>query len=479
MTALAMLWTDIRILLVDTTKIWWKLLPKILAIYLLGWLGYEIATELAIWAGRASSWLALLIFAFSFVSRLVAVVLILRLVGNALGLPKLIPEDEAEDDDREAGITRLLALTLLPFLGIYTAFGLVTKASDQMMIEDFFRSGGAFADHTIMGGLRLNGDDVPLSRWMFVLALIVGTYIVRRSIDIVHDRTGFRPLGLVVTFIEAFFVLITITAGVDIFNQIKFWVTDRQFMAWIRTGADTVSSAFVALGIDMPAIFTTVTDFIGQVVWPVIVAGLSEPIFWLAIAALVYGSSVISVAELWRKGKPLASRVRVARRVLERAAREQQSVEDAAAKKRRAVAVEVKEAFFGDIDDKYMPTLNSLRLILRAGVIFLGAYVVVYAVQHVATTGFEWMLGQTVGGHDMSFWIVWLPGYNLLPELIFEPWRLCLLAVALRRCLQIFRLRAEADGNLRPEEGQPVTAEQAAAADLAAKGEPVPQRVGA
>jgi hypothetical protein len=45
MTALAMLWTDIRILLVDTTRIWWKLLPKLLAIYLLGWLGFHLVRQ--------------------------------------------------------------------------------------------------------------------------------------------------------------------------------------------------------------------------------------------------------------------------------------------------------------------------------------------------------------------------------------------------------------------------------------------------
>src|SRR5690348_12541424 len=141
MTPLAMLWTDIRILLVDTTRIWWKLLPKILAIYVLGWLGFQVAMKLAIIAGDLSPWLALLIFSFSFVSRLAAVVLILRMVGNALGVRRLIPEDEYEHDDRDPSVTRLLAITLLPFLGIYTAFGLVTDASDQMLIESVFRAG--------------------------------------------------------------------------------------------------------------------------------------------------------------------------------------------------------------------------------------------------------------------------------------------------------------------------------------------------
>jgi hypothetical protein len=33
----------------------------------------------------------------------------------------------------------------------------------------------------------------------------------------------------------------------------------------------------------------------------------------------------------------------------------------------RLAATQVKEAFFGDIDDKYLPAFHSLRLVLRAG----------------------------------------------------------------------------------------------------------------
>ncbi|SDS72280.1 hypothetical protein [Microlunatus soli] len=462
MTPLAMVWTDIRILVLDTTRIWWRMLPKIVAIFLFGWLGYQLALKLAIPAGHINPWLGLLIFAFSFVSKLAAVVLILRLVGNALGVRRLIPRQELEEDDRDTSVTGLLAMTLLPFLGIYTAYGLVTKASDQMIIEDWFRSGGAFAEDTIIGGLRLNGDDVPVSRYIVVLSIIVGAYLVRRLVDALQERTGWRPLGIVGTFIESFFVLVTITAGVDIMSQIKFWVADRAIFGWLETFKNVVADAVAALGINLPAVLSAVWSFITEHAWPVITSGLAEPIFWLAIAALIYGSSVISIGELWRAGKPLASRVRVARRVLERAAR--QTEEDRAARAGKAVMSQVKEAFLGDIDDKYLPTLHSLRLILRAGFSFLGAYVVVYGAQKIATSAFDWLLANTIGGHQFTFWLVWLPSYNLVIDLIFEPWRLCLLAAALRRCLIIFRTRAEVRGTLDADQHN--SAEQVAAEEL-------------
>ena len=34
--------TDLRILVVDTARVWWRLAPVILPIYLLGWLASEL-----------------------------------------------------------------------------------------------------------------------------------------------------------------------------------------------------------------------------------------------------------------------------------------------------------------------------------------------------------------------------------------------------------------------------------------------------
>ncbi len=55
MKALTMLWTDVRILVVDTGKLWWRLLPQLLGLYLLGWLGFQLALKLAL-HNRGCSW---------------------------------------------------------------------------------------------------------------------------------------------------------------------------------------------------------------------------------------------------------------------------------------------------------------------------------------------------------------------------------------------------------------------------------------
>ena len=62
-----MLWADLRILVVDTGRVWWRLLPQLLGVYLLGWLGAQLSLRLAVMLGDISAWLALASSRFNFV----------------------------------------------------------------------------------------------------------------------------------------------------------------------------------------------------------------------------------------------------------------------------------------------------------------------------------------------------------------------------------------------------------------------------
>ena len=59
--------TDLRVLVTDTGRVSWRLLPLLLSIYLLGWLGAELTLRFAVILGDISPWLTLILFAFSFV----------------------------------------------------------------------------------------------------------------------------------------------------------------------------------------------------------------------------------------------------------------------------------------------------------------------------------------------------------------------------------------------------------------------------
>ena len=120
------------------------------------------------------------------------------------------------------------------------------------------------------------------------------------------------------------------------------------------------------------------------------------------------------------------------------------------------MAKEAQEIFLGDLDDKYLPTFHSIRLILRAGLVFLGSFVLVYALLQTVRNFASAALYRALGGHTIDFWIVWDPWIDLADVLPFEPLRLCLLAVAFRRCLELFEQRTRSTQPAVAAPGAPV-----------------------
>ena len=427
---------DLRALAVGTARVWWRLLPQLLSLYLLGWLGSQLALRLAVLAGDLSPWLALVLFALNFVSLLVALVLILRLVGLELGIWSMIPAEESVGDGRDQSVSQLLAVTLLPFVGLYAAFGQVNQAAEQLTTEQFVRYGIGDTP-SVLGVLQDASTQHP---WR-LLAGLAGIYVLRRAVDLLHQRTGVRPLGLVVAFIESVFILVVVLGGIRLLQLALIWLRDRAVVGWLGDVGDALTALLARLHLHLPDLLAAVWGFLSAQVWPVLTEVVSQPVIWLAVAALVYGSQVLSLADVWRRGQTLAGRVPGAgtfarhrdKRAVRRLGPPPQGL--------RRVVEEAREAFFGDIDDKYLPTFHSLRLVLRAGVVFLGAFVLVYAVVAALTSYGEQLLHRLTGGHTVDFWLVWGPWLDLAQTLPFEPLRLCLLAVAFRRCLELFQQR--------------------------------------
>ena len=433
-----MIWADLRILVLDTGRVWWRLLPQLLTVYLLGWLGSELAQRLAIQAGERNSWAGLAIFSFSFLAQLVAIIVMLQLVGRELGVRQLIPEAELIEDDRDGSLTRLVSITLLPFLGIYAVFGDVSERAAQLAYEQLFRNGVLSDAPSILGTLNQAAVDHP---W-WLLAGLVAIYLVRRGLDMLHERTGIRAFGLAVALVEAFFMLVVIMGGVRIWQQARLWLADRAITGWLDSLWQTVLEALSVISIHLPEIVTKLVGFVTAEVVPLLLEALVQPVIWLAVAALVFGTQVLSLAELWRKGEPYLSKVPGS------------TVFASHAERRRAkgklpppagvgrAASELKEAFLGDIDDKYLPTFHSLRLVLRAGVVFLGAYVAAYSAIAMASNGLEMLINHLFAGRPIAFWYAYGTSLGLIPEVLFEPLRICLLAVAFRRCLELFWARS-------------------------------------
>jgi hypothetical protein len=427
--------TDVVILVRDTVTVFVRLFPQIMAVWLLGWLGDALAVRVAAIVGDRSGWAALVVFSSSFLFTLVAIVLILRLCGEELGIRALIPKEEAvEDDGRDRSLNRLVAVTLLPFLGLYSAFGLVDDKAGQLANEMQFRNG--IAAPSVLTSVR--GLAEQHTWWM--VGLLVGLYLLRRLVDQLHERTRIGLLGILTAVVESFFILVVIFGGFLLLKRPGRWLADRQVAAWLDAAGRAVERALAALHLRLPELLHRLAGFLADPVWPMFWTVVSQPIIWLAVAALVYGSQVLSLADLWRRGQPAASRVVGASRFDRR--RDKRALRPATPPGVARVGSEVREAFLGDIDDKYLPTFHSIRLVLRAGATFLGAFVLVYTAVLVAQNLVQQLYLFLLGGHGINFWYRVNPFLDLVDALPWEPLRLCLLAVAFRRCLELFQQRS-------------------------------------
>lgn len=430
-------WRYLRVLTVDTVRMFVRLFPQLAALQLLGWLGYGLSLRVGASISYAHPWLALGVFSTGFVFVLGAMVLQLRLVGAELGIRRLLPDD-APADDRDEGIARLLALTLLPFLGIYAAFGFVQERAQELMISSLVQT-GVLTDKTLASQLfPRTAREIGI-----VVAVVAGAYVVRRILDLIHEATDLRFLGLLAAFVEAFFMLSLLLTGGHLITFLRDWLADRALRQWIDAWVDGLAAVLAVIKVNLPAIITALGEFFGERVIPFLLEVIGQPLAWLAVAALIYGSHVLSLADLWRKGtRPTDAAYTLA----DRAARGPRT---AGLSGGRRAWLEFQEIFLGDIDDKYVPTFQSLRLVLNAGVLFLAAFVLLHLVITRVSDVFSTLVSRAMGGHTVDFWYTWDVLIDIAKDLPFEPLRVCLLAVALRECLTFFRARAEAGSSRR------------------------------
>ncbi len=431
-------WTGhVGALLFGTLSTWLAVLPGLLTIVAITWTATRAITIAAAWLGPIQPWGSVALLSISFVVTLSGTVLALRMIGRHLGIGALVPGTA----DGDGSVSHQLAVTLLPFLGIYAVFGTVQKSAQNVVIEGFIITGDIFSN--VLGKL----DPRTVRDAWIVFGVGVATYVARRLVDLAYERTGWRLLGIGAALLEGFFMLTLILGGTRLISNLTGWLQDRMFMDWldaVHDGAAVVAGWF---RIDLPAVITWIWHWTVEVGWPKLLDVVAQPVLWLAVASLVYGSGVLTVADIWRRGEPptvvahtKARPARVVGRTLSGATR------------LRQVYLEVQEAFFGDVDDKYLPTWQSLRLIARTGATFLGAYVLVYGAANAFGSFLERTVRIAIGGNSFEFWTFAGPLVDLAVTLVSEPLRLALLGVAFHRTLvAVVDVATDAEGVVATE----------------------------
>ena len=420
-----------------TAQIWWRTLPATLSWLLAAWLLAEVALWGAAMLIRQNSWLALVVFSLGLVATVVATVAALHILGREwlarTGRPAPEPTAAGTPAAPSNRLTDLVAVTLLPLLGIYAAFDKVRQRAAELELVDIWLANPTLDDHLsdLLDPTR-NG-----SRLGIAVAVIVGAYLLRRSLELLGERSGRTLLGLVGAFFEAFFLLTLILVGGRVLELVRNWLAGRQVTAWVEGFLRGIAQLF-----GHPDFFARLWRFWSETAWPTLGVAVFEPLLWLAVAALVFGTGGLSVAELWRHRSDAPA---VERRRLRRL-RESGTV--------RRGWLEFQEAFLGDIDDRYVPTFQALRLVVRPGLLFLAGFLFGYGLLRLltdfaATGAYVWLIGERPAVY--AFAAQATSDVLMLP---LEALRLALLTVAFQVCLAWDRRRSAPEA-AAAEPGEP------------------------
>lgn len=430
MTLLQRFGTEFSGLASDGARAWIELLPQLLGLTLLGWSAYYgsvlLGAQLAVW----SPWLVIVALSLGVTLRLATLIVSLRLVAVHLGAPELLrrvnPQDYV-DDDRDQSLSRLLSITMLPFLALYASFGYVTSFVQDVVMTSTKSVG--------MAGLvtELNPIGSPVAV-VAVSGAIVALFVGRRAVDKIFQNRQNVFSGLLAVLLESAFLLLVALSGFRLLESAKLWFQDRALVQWFDTAVHQVSQL---VHINLPAVLAAIGNFLAETAWPVFWDVVSQPLAWLALTALVLGSRVLSLAQLWRTDAPSPGAGRAAKL----------RTRIAQAEGLRRVTLRAQEVFFSDLDDKYLPTWWAFKLVLRAGWIPLGVFVIVFNLLALAGDWVKVQVMRSLGGGSFTDSLLYAPLVGLIPDVAVLSVQLALLGAAFVR---ILHRSMGADPQVRP-----------------------------
>ncbi len=404
-----------------------RLWVPLLALMLLGWSAQELSILIATEVSGVSAWAVIPVLALGAVIQLTTIVAVLRLVAVTLGLPQMLTEAadaESVEDDRDTSLFSLVTITLLPFLTMYVAFGYLQNYAARVSVLAGYRKG--------LGDLLGALNPVENSTTMIAMVtILVAGYVFKKFSDPWRERTR-RPLILasVQILVEACLAFVVLLGGFRLYQEFNLWLDSRNVSAWWTQAVAAFLGPIPAAVKD--ALITT-WQAVGGPFWSLLVDGLARPLLWLAMAGLVFGSRVLTLADLWRVGRPVTS-VRTPReRLLARL-----QAETASARGARAITLKLQSSMLEGVDSRIIPAWQSLRLVLRAGWPLFGAFVICFTALDLFSQQADLWVTRLIGGQLIGVWIKLYPFLDLIPLVLVMGLTWVLLGVTYTRALSIF-----------------------------------------
>ncbi len=417
-------WRHMTTLTRQTLRVWLRVLPKVLIAWVSGWLIYQMALSLTAPIQDDHPWLTIVIFSIGLVCQLAGIIIGIRLAGEPAGLWDRLPAQAARIG-RDEPLLKVVSLALLPFVGVYSVFNGINEATYLLYIYGARESSVVFKPQTATTIL----DPQTAQQRLVIGAVLLGCYLLRRGLEATADRTGRWFFGLLGALVEGFFSVVLIFGGSRMLGDLGDWIRSRAFYGWVMDFGARIADWLASLHLAIPEFIGSSYRFVTGTLWPLVSEAMLAPLLWLAVAGLVFGTYTLSIADLWEEGRdkgisgPLG---RINKRISALGQRGQQASAGS-----RAVTLEFIEAFVGDLEDRIIPFVQSLRHVLRIGWPFVGAYVLLYSVVAAIEPSTYLLAREIIGGNLFHVWFKILPPIEMLGGMLGEPLRVSLLAVAM------------------------------------------------
>ena len=418
-------------LIADTFRLWWRNLLPLITWYLAGYVGFRASINGAIWlAEHQHSSLGVGLFSTGVLIQIAATVGMIRTCATSLYRWRDAASNKAEEtsDPTQQRLMELLAVTLLPLVAVWSAWGFLDESVHELTISNIVQRGM---------GPGANFFDLTNGGWKSYLPAIVILLVLRRILEAIDDRWPNRPVKFAQVWAEAFFLLITVVVTPFAVGDAKDWIQDRNIWYLSVNWWGGLKDFFAGINVPIPAGIEFLWGVFWESLWPLFKLGVAEPLTWLAITTVVFGHRVLTSSGVLRG-------TRIERHLGSRVAAAEETP-----KQNRLVTLtnQAPNLLLGGLREKFYPTLTAFRLLVRVGPVFLGVVCMVYTCWLLAN---EWafnLLVRAIGIHGVG--TDWgLMNHEiaaLATDVIFETLRIALLAAAFDLCISVgAERRAEA-----------------------------------
>lgn len=362
---------ELVLLLSETLSLWVRFFTRMGAWFCLGFAAHRVAMVTSAKLGSWNSTVATIVFILGVIASLVSLVLMIHAVERGLHSPREIlrrhrasrptepPPIPPQVFDRESGLT-VVAVALGPFLAVYALWGLVEDEVRQLFQINILLSG--------LGGT--DNWSINFSRVTFYVVLAAAAWLTKQLLELGLRRRPTRWLAIPTVVADGIWVFASFLAIVAGFDRITDWLSNRVFWRVLTDGWRSFLGLLPDLRLPFDLTLPQALDRAAVWLWetgvPTFANSILLPLMWLALTATVFG---------WRRlsGRDFVTGTRFA------SAAEAMTVRAAALPGFRGPVSTVLSWATADLRTKYLPVLHSLRLVLRGGPRFLGAFLVLAA----------------------------------------------------------------------------------------------------